>query len=174
MLTTSTKIPITSHHHPIKDCQFQLVFMSFAYFQQRFSIMLANFSFSRVCKHTSQMFPPIPSILITLKIQHPENPQLFLSFSTVNFDRFGFASLQDFQQESLQTRFAAMYDQLQKSLRSDGLASRQKLRGSGKGGVEKCHENGKSEKKIKQKVGGHSTFGFFLLPPFSSSLGAKL
>eukprot|EP00434_Breviolum_minutum_P041039 symbB.v1.2.036499.t1/scaffold5170.1/size30164/1 len=36
---------------------------------------------------------------------------------------------QDFQQESLQTRFAAMYDQLQKSLRSDGLASRQKLRG---------------------------------------------
>ena len=37
--------------------------------------------------------------------------------------------VQDFLRPALQTRFAAMYDQLQKALRSDGLASRQKLRG---------------------------------------------
>ena len=36
---------------------------------------------------------------------------------------------QDFQRLEMQTLFASMYDQLQKALRSDGLASRQKLRG---------------------------------------------
>lgn len=165
--------------------------MSFVYFQQRFSIMLANFSFSRVCKHTSQMSHPFNS-------HNPENPQLFLSFSTVNWEIVSgnFASRnQDFQQESLQTRFAAMYDQLQKSLRSDGLASRQKLRGSGskKGGLKnvmKSKANRKKKNQTKSWGKWHSTFGFFLLlvcflkggegvvvwllPPSSSSLGAKL
>ena len=57
-----------------------------------------------------------------------------------------------------------MYDQLQKSLRSDGLASRQKLRGSGKGVVfSNVMKNGKSEKKIKQKVGGETPPLVFLL-----------
>lgn len=37
---------------------------------------------------------------------------------------------EDFGRPYMQTRFAAMYDQMQKSLRSDGLASRQRLRGA--------------------------------------------
>ena len=38
-------------------------------------------------------------------------------------------ALQDYLKPALQVRFASMYDQMQRSLRSDGLASRQKLRG---------------------------------------------
>ncbi|CAK9003585.1 unnamed protein product [Durusdinium trenchii] len=38
-------------------------------------------------------------------------------------------SSEDYLKPALQVRFASMYDQMQRSLRSDGLASRQKLRG---------------------------------------------
>ena len=145
--------------------------MSFVYFQQRFSIMLANFSFSRVCKHTSQMSHPFNS-------HNPENPQLFLSFSTVNWEIVSgnFASRnQDFQQESLQTRFAAMYDQLQKSLRSDGLASRQKLRGSfsERGGWKMSWKMANRKKNQTKSWGGTPPLVFFCCCVFFEGRGGS-
>ena len=75
----------------------------------------------------------------------------------------------------MQTRFAAMYDQLQKSLRSDGLASRQKLRGwFGKGVVfSNVMKMANRKKKNQTKSWGALHLWFFVVSVFFEGRGGS-